>query len=231
MSTAGSGRPNPGQVDPGGIVHLRPHGATIITVLTWALCAALLIDALWRAGLPGLRVLPALAVVAAVIWAVLWAPRVVVREDAAEVRNILVTHVVPFASIDYVRIGAMLRLDVRRPDGTPATVTAWNAPSAGKDSPAEWMVRDRVDRQLDRGTEKRSQVDRGRRLAMDQANSRAAILHERWERWLDGHEDSRGELDAAARAADTGVRTRPNLLVIGVVTVCAAALALRIVLV
>src|SRR5699024_11695334 len=86
-----------------------------------------------RAGWEGVLVLPAVLLALALVWMVLWAPRVVLHEDSVEVRNVFVTHHIPFAAIQEVRLGAMLRFEVITQRAATSTITAWNAPALGRE--------------------------------------------------------------------------------------------------
>jgi hypothetical protein len=205
--------------------------------------AALGLEALLSAGWRGLTVMPVLLLVLALVWMLLWMPRVVLHEESVEVRNVLLTHDVPFAVIEQVRLGAMLRLEVAGPEG-PRTLTAWNAPALGRDNP------------LRRQSELHEQDLRGRRLTgterlvHDQQRSRSAVIQESWEAWQDhrARQDRRernGTVEAAepavtvgaapdsdARgpaAADSATRmsTRVNVLPIAVVAVCVLLVVAR----
>lgn len=121
--------------DPGGTLHLRPHSAVVICAVVGLIGFGLTLDAVLRAGWEGLLVLPVPLFVLALVWMVLWAPRVVLHEDEVEVRNVLVTHRLPFAAIQEVRVGAMLRFEVTTRRAATSTVTAWNAPALGRDAP------------------------------------------------------------------------------------------------
>lgn len=195
---------------------MRPRSAELICAAVWLLCAALLVDAVVRAGLPGLRVVPVLALAAAGAWALLWAPRVVLHPAEVEVRNILRTVHLPFPAIRRVRLGAMLRFDALDPDGHVRTVTAWNAPGVGRDRPGRHGERVRV------GQRRPRHVGPAERLARDQEASPSAIIRERWEQWSDQHEAGAG---ATASTAGAGDRIRTALNPVPIVVLATAVLA------
>lgn len=177
-------RPPAPPLDDGGTLTLRPRSAPLICIAAWALCGALLVDAVLRAGWPGLRVLPFLALIAAVVWALLWAPRVVLHRDEVDVVNVL-THIrMPFGAIRQVRLGAMLRFDAVGRDGREHLITAWNAPGIGRDGHGALLVRGA-------GAGGRGRmgphVSPGERLAQDRMRSRSYVVLQRWERWADAH--------------------------------------------
>lgn len=210
--------PHPVPADPGGPLTLRPHGASVITVLVAVLAVLLSADVLLRSGLEGLWALPLPALVVAVVWALLWAPRVVLQQDAVEVRNVVMTHHLPFSTITDVRLGALLRFDAEDEQRGPVTVTAWNAPALSRDNP---LKRDRSFQQANhlRGF-RAPRMGQEARLLADQQASRSYIVRLRWSGWM----DHRGGPEPTGR-----IRTTPNVLVIAVVGICAALFALRLV--
>lgn len=208
-------------LDPGGTLHLRPHSATIICAVVGLLGLGLTLDAVIRAGWQGVLVLPAPLLLLALVWMVLWAPRVVLHEEEVEVRNVLVTHRLPFAAIQEVRVGAMLRFEVTTDRAATSTVTAWNAPALGRDAP--WRREAAMHEQNLRGRSSSPQE----RLVNDQQRSRSAVVKKRWERWMD-RRDAQGSTPAHGSAeADDVMTTTPNLLQIAVVAVLAALVLAR----
>ncbi|AXK44428.1 PH domain-containing protein [Brachybacterium saurashtrense] len=189
-------------------IALRPRSATVISLLVWVLGAGLAIDAVLRAGWQGVAVLPVPVLIMALVWAVLWLPRVVVHRDRVEVRNIVVTHHVPFAALEKVRLGAMLRLDVAGPSGV-RTLTAWNAPALGRENPLRREAVIHEQNLRGRG------LTRSEKLAHDQQRSRSAVLEERFVAWMAQQRGAQG-----APGGDARVSTRPNLLPLAVLAVC-----------
>ena len=213
MARSGSQTP----VDPGGTVMLRPHGASLITIMVAVLVVVLSAEALLRRGAEALWVLPLPALVITVVWALLWAPRVVLHEDSVEVRNVVVTHHLPFSTITDVRLGAMLRFDVVDEKRGPQTVTAWNAPALRRDNP---LRREQSFQQANHHRGFRApRMGPDARLLADQQSSRAYVVRQRWSAWL----DRQGDPDPSGH---TG--TSPNVLVIAVVGICAALFAARL---
>lgn len=210
--------PHPTSHDPGGTLHLRPHGATALCVVVGLVGLGLTLDAVLRAGWQGVLVLPVLLLLLALVWMVLWAPGVVLHEEAVEVRNVLATHHLPFAAIEEVRLGAMLRFEVATRRGTTSTLTAWNAPALGKDAP--WRQQAMMHEQDLRG--RRLTVQE--RLVHDQQRSRSAVVKQRWERWMD-RRDALGT--KAADGGDAVMSTRVNVPQIAVVTVCVLLVVAR----
>ena len=125
-----------------GSTHIRPGGALVLCMIVWALCAATIVESFWAIGIHGWQFAVLPLAVGAVVWALLWAPRVVVRPGSVEVRNVLITHDLPMAAIEDVRLGAMLRviLPPRGSNGRPVVITAWNAPGVGKDRPRDRLA-------------------------------------------------------------------------------------------
>lgn len=169
---------------------LRPHGATVLSIVVWVVVAAMALEALLSAGIGGLLVYPGLALIAAAVWAVLWAPRLVLRPTGVEVRNLLHTYDLPFARIQDVRLGAMVHFEVDALEGRPRRVTAWNAPGVGRDSPLSRVGTSVVGARSGgpgAATQTRRTLSRAERLRKDQSASRSAIVRERWEEWHGKH--------------------------------------------
>lgn len=212
-----------------GSTHIRPGGAIVLCLLVWAVCAATVLQAFWLLGADGWRfaVLPSVA--SALIWVVLWAPRVVVHADRLEVRNVLVTRVLPMALIERARLGVMLRLELMpsHEGAKPEVVTAWNAPGVGRDSPRERIASS--DPRSRHGSGAAARPDWSARLVRDQRASASYPALEAWETWQRSHDA------AAVTAAEAGelrrtARQRPNLVVLALLAACVAAVALRAVL-
>lgn len=211
----------PHVADPGGTIHLRPHGATILCIIVWALVGLIVGDSVLRAGAASLPALPFALLICALVWAVLWAPRVVLRDEAVEVRNVLVTHLLPFTAIHDVRIGAMLRFDVARPDGSERTITAWNAPTLGKvKGPSAREMREA--RTFGHRLESASE-----RLLQDQAACRSSVIRARWSRAQDQAQDRAQPASAAGpdHSGSAVATQRPNSIVIATLGVLMALVA------
>ncbi|MDN5820741.1 MAG: PH domain-containing protein [Brachybacterium sp.] len=207
--------------DPGGTLHLRPHGATVLCVVVGVLGLGLTLDAVIRAGWQGVLVLPAPLLFLALVWMVLWAPRVVLHEDSVEVRNVLVTHHLPFAAIQEVRLGAMLRFEVTADRAATSTITAWNAPALGRDAP--WRREAVMYEQRLRGRSSTPQE----RLVTDQRRSRSAVVAQRWEDWMD-QRDRQGR--SPVDGTEGVMTTRPNVLQIAVVAILGVLVLARVML-
>ncbi|GAB2535699.1 PH domain-containing protein [Brachybacterium huguangmaarense] len=190
---------------------VRPRSAVIICGLTWALCAALLIEDVWRIGFAAVFDLPIVLAVAVAVWALLWRPCLIVREDSATVRNVLSTTELPFASILHVRIGAMVRIEHLDAAGRERVVTAWNAPGVGRDDVRERTGRARQDDLRGRGGagQGRSTATWSERLVSDQQASPSAVLRRRWEQW----QHVRPDVGAPTAAGRTRIALLPLALV------------------
>ncbi|HJG53482.1 MAG TPA: PH domain-containing protein [Brachybacterium faecium] len=158
----------------------------MLCLIVWVFCAATIVESFWVLGVHGWRyaVLPLVA--STVVWALLWMPRVVVRPERLEVRNVLITHVVPYALIEDVRLGAMLRIVLapRVEGGTPEVLTAWNAPGVGKDRPLDRVARGGV-RRSPREAAGLERASWSERLVRDQRSSPSAAVVEAWRRNAD----------------------------------------------
>lgn len=171
---------------------LRPTSAVVISCAAWLLAVVLLADAIWKIGLGALwRYGPFLGLGSALVWLILWNPRVLVREHEVEIRNVVHTYTAHFAAVTKVRIGAMVRVDARTARGRERTVTAWNAPGVGRDKPADVLTRNAHSRgRAMPGRAVPHRLGPGARLALDQKQSPSWVLFERWERWHDARERS-----------------------------------------
>lgn len=202
-------------------VVVRPRSAALLCLVTAVILAALMIDALLRAGADGLRWLPAVLLIGAVIWAVLWRPCVIAGRESVQVRNVLSTADLPYAAVTAVRIGAMVRLEYEDASGRERTVTAWNAPGVGRESPRGRLGRIHgQERSRTSAAERRTVADWGERLVRDQQRSPSAVIRRRWEQWHEQHPPEQHPQEAAAgRPQDSG---RPH----GQVRLAAAPLAI-----
>lgn len=221
-----------------GSTHVRPALAVVLSLAVWVLCGALLLQAVMVAGVDGLLLAPGPLLVCAMIWAVLWEPRVVVHRDGLEVRNVLRRVVVPFSRVEDVRLGAMLRVLVRDDaGGSPRAITAWNAPGTGRDRMRDRLVRAEQDRRSPQST--RPRADWGARLRADQESSASFIAVLAWRDWRDGP-STQEAAPPSASAAGSGASTQPiggdEVLertrwgVIGVLALCMVLVVLRIAL-
>lgn len=201
-----------------GSTHVRPGGALVLCALVWLFCGATVAQALWLLGAAGWRLTVLPLVVSAVVWALLWAPRVVVRPEQIEVRNVLVTHVLPMAVIDDVRLGAMLRIVLApaRPGGRPATITAWNAPGVGRDDHRDRIASGDVRSRHGSGAGGRPpRADWAQRLRRDQAASPSQAAVDAWETWRSGRATApTGEGAADGEAGSTRHLNRAVLVVL-----------------
>lgn len=220
----------------GTALSLRPRGATVLSIFVWCILGAMAIEALFAAGFAGLGVFPGLALVTALIWAVLWAPRVVLHSERVEVRNILHTYHLPFAAIESVRLGAMLRFDLHEGQRGLHSVTAWNAPGIRRDLGSGRAGAEQESRAAapapTSGTARRRALSPGERLRHDQQASRSAVIRDRWENWQE-KQDERTPPTAGGAAAGQGTphaERRLNGVVLAVLGAVLLANALNILL-
>ena len=204
---------------------IRPGGALILSALVWLLCGATILQALWLVGLDGVLFSLLPAVVAAVVGVILWAPRVVVRPERIEVRNVLVTHVLPMGSIERARLGAMLRFELvpATPGGTSPLVTAWNAPGVGRDRHSERLAASDPRARHGAGGGPRRPAW-SERLQRDQRLSPSYPAVEAWEQWQREHPHG------AQTAADAAPQRRLNVASVAVLGAGALARVARPVL-
>ncbi|MDN5600758.1 MAG: hypothetical protein L0G52_09540, partial [Brachybacterium sp.] len=133
-------------------------------------------------------------------------------------------HRLPFAAIQEVRVGAMLRFEVTTRRAATSTVTAWNAPALGRDAP--WRREATMHEQNLRGRSYTPQE----RLVHDQRRSRSAVVKQRWERWMD-RRDAAGRAPVDGSGGVDGVMTTtPNILQIAVVAFLGLLVLARVML-
>jgi hypothetical protein len=77
----------------------RPRTGPVIAVAVWALAAWALITLAATDPTKLVVFLPAAGCAALTVWAVFWAPKVVVAQGAITVRNVLTTHHIPWSAI------------------------------------------------------------------------------------------------------------------------------------
>ena len=80
-------------------VEFRARSGRILTIAVGVLCAVAFVATLLEDPVVGLRYLPALALPAVLVWAVLGRPAVLVDDSGVELRNVLRTVHLPWPSI------------------------------------------------------------------------------------------------------------------------------------
>lgn len=114
-------------------VHLRVPSATWIPAAGWAMLAFLAVDALVRGSWAAFVLYaPGLALAAWLLYVVFWAPRIVVTDDAAVLRNLWTTLTIPYPRIIDIAIALSVRLTYRDNDGRERRISSWNAPGMTK---------------------------------------------------------------------------------------------------
>lgn len=108
---------------------LRQRSGPIITIVVCAFFAVLLVDAVIRGAWESVvRFLPPLALIAWVVYSLLWRPAVLVGRDSVTVRDIFSTTVMPYAQVSEVRLTSVVAITAYGPDGFETTYHPWNAP-------------------------------------------------------------------------------------------------------
>lgn len=194
----------------------RPMFNKVLSIVVWAVLAALAVGALLVPGTlaaaPGI-VLGA-AAVAALVWAVLWAPYVAVDDDGVEVANVLREFRVPWAALIHVETRYAL---VLRTPGRSISATAAPAPGAFASVRAT-----RAHRRTDQP--KGAGVRPGDLPGTDSGDAAGLVL-ERWHRLRDAG------LVEVGIADRTPVLVRPRTLQIAVIAAGIAGLITAILLV
>ncbi len=196
-----SSSPPAGTHDHGGDITLRPYSAIVLSIVVWVLAAGFGIDAVMRRfDVETLKSLSLLILMSAGTYAVLWAPRIIVRDDCVTMRNVFRVHEIPFAAIDAIRIVAMVRIEARGKDGRPRTYSAWNAPAVGKSKAPSRQE----EREIRAGLRTHSQ---SARLHAQIRGCRSVVLLDRWNRWIDVQEEAVESAGADGRAASRAAGT------------------------
>lgn len=157
----------------------RPLFGRILTVLVAAV-AAVAIGGLLLEGLvlDAVRLAPVALLVAVLCWALFWAPVLVVEEHAITVRNVFVTHHVPWPAIE--RIDTKYALTLYTPE---RRIAVWVVPA-----PARQAAREATRGDLRIAAESARGADRAVRpgdLVSTESGAVSAVIRRRWEQLRD----------------------------------------------
>lgn len=193
----------------------RARSNRLLALLLWALAALGLVVTLAQAGLPGLRFIAPLALMAYAGWALFWRPAVVVSDSGVELVNPARRIGVPWEALAYVDTKYALTL------GTAGgRFPAWAAPAPGalgaRRAQPEHLVG------LPESSYGPEHTVRPGDLGNTVSGQAAILVRRRWAELME-----RGAV-AAGRADQTPVshRTEWGILVLGVVLVAAAAVTI-----
>lgn len=157
----------------------RPLFGRILTVLVAAIAVVaigwLLIDGL---VLDALRVAPVVLLVAVLCWALFWAPVLAVEEHAITVRNVFLTHHVPWPAIE--RIDTKYALTLYTPE---RRIPVWVVPA-----PSRHAARDATRGDVRLATDSARAADRSVRpgdLPSTESGAVSALLRRHWEQLRD----------------------------------------------
>lgn len=157
-------------------VVLRPNGVRVLAVVTWLLLLAFVVLTVRDDPAGALRFAPFAGLVALVVYALFWRPRVDVDADGVTLANVVRDTRVPFARLEDVRTRFALTLET-----VEGTFTSWSSPAPGRTSALSLSRRDT------RGFEAMGQpTDQGvSASAAPNTDSGAAALlvRHRWEVW------------------------------------------------
>jgi hypothetical protein len=207
-------------VDDTGARVFRPLFVRVLSVVVWVLLV--LFEALsWRNGPgAGLRAVPILLLVAVLVYALFWRPRVRVDEDAVTLVNVLRDIHVPFRALDAVTTQFALTLH-----SEDHKFAAWAAPAPGRTSVMGLARRDATGLQhlgvnIDEGMSASAAPN-------TDSGGAALLVQHRWEKWR-----SRGPVGHARGAGDqedkVSVRWDVPVVVLLVVTVVASVVAVLV---
>lgn len=118
-------------------VVLRPHGVRVLAATTWALLVVFLGLTALEDPVAALRFSPSAALVALVVHALFWRPRIDVDADGITLANVVRDTRVPFARLDDVRTRFALTLET-----VEGTFTSWSSPAPGRTSALSLSRRD-----------------------------------------------------------------------------------------
>lgn len=190
----------------------------MLSILLWAALAAASVGVLVSPGsLPTLGGVPiAAAGGAALVWALLWSPRVSVDDEAVQVDNVLVEHRIPWAALIYVDTAYALTLHT---PGRRIRATAAPAPGQLAAFRATRSEKRRLDRLGGIGG-----IRPGDLPGTDSGRA-AELVRGRWERLRDS-----GAIEPG-RADEIAVTRRPRVAEIVAVVLGATALVAGVLLV
>lgn len=162
----------------------RPRFGQIMSLVIIALCVVALVSSMVHDGFSALwTVGPWMALVALVMWAAYWNPRVVVDDAGVHLVNILRTVTVPWPAIKDLETKWSLTLVTAY-----GKFTAWAAPAPGGMASAR-----AANRRARLGVDQASYGDDATHLSATQSSPSgfaAGVIRERWERLReDGHLD------------------------------------------
>lgn len=169
------------------IAVVRSPVSVIIGVASLVLLAFFVVDAIVRAGVDGFfQVFPFVAWAAVVMTVVMILPSMTVRKEGLSVRNILRRFEMPYASVDRVRLGAMVRVDAMFAEARLDTVTVWSAPGVGR---GYGMLQRAEDTSIrgDRASEIGGRWSESARMVADQKKSRSYPALQQLEIWRSEH--------------------------------------------
>lgn len=118
-------------------VVLRPNGVRVLAGVTWLLLLAFLVLTVRDDPAGALRFAPFAALVALVVYALFWRPRVDVDADGVTLANVVRDTRVPFARLEDVRTRFALTLET-----VEGTFTSWSSPAPGRTSAMSLSKRD-----------------------------------------------------------------------------------------
>lgn len=169
-------------------VVLRPSGVRVLAAITWALLLVFLVLTTLDDPTSALRFAPFGGLVALVVYALFWRPRVDVDADGITLANVVRDTRVPFARLEDVRTRFALTLET-----VEGTFTSWSSPAPGRTSA---MSLSRHDTKGFAAMGQPSDQGVSASAAPNTDSGAAALLvRHRWEVWRE-HGGSPGPVDA-----------------------------------
>lgn len=160
-------------------VEVRSSTYRAFAIAAWVLLAALAVALVASGAGDRLAALPTFAYVAALAWAFLWRPHLVVDDEGATVVNPVVTVRVPYDAL--IEVSTRWALTLRTPH---RSVAVFCAPQPGRF--VSWRVQRRIRREGD--PHERKALDRGihvGELPGTESGDAAALIRDRWQAAID----------------------------------------------
>ncbi len=118
-------------------VVLRPNGVRVLAATTWVLLVVFLVLTTLDDPASALRFAPFAGLLALVVYALFWRPRIDVDADGVTLANVVRDTRVPFARLEDVRTRFALTLET-----VEGTFTSWSSPAPGRTSSMSLSRRD-----------------------------------------------------------------------------------------
>jgi len=197
---------------------LRSRFGIVLVIAIWVVLAVIFVGLISQLRiLPVLRFAPVIALVAYVLWIVMWAPSVTIAPSGVTVRNLLRTHVVSWPAIERIDTRFALTLYT-----ASAKIVAWSAPAPSRFA-AGRAARNSTLEYLPESTYVAGAIRPG---DIPQSDSGLAALYVRryWEQLRDAGHLSSGTVEGTGITTTWQLRT--SLILIGLLIISLGTIAL-----